>query len=192
MSQRVIVPTPQELSDAIGVFSTTPNGLPYPESTDQLSQGANAIKALALAVDSWLKVSPMLWVYRMISVAAAPAVYKYQAVNTDTASGWDAVNARYAVSRTGTYLAIVKSQMDGYGGSSCPGIQVAPTVSGTYVTKFGTAVTGTSAYMGNFLSAVMPLTAGNGVRVVELAGTGWTGDQGSDGSNFFQLAYIGG
>lgn len=40
---------------------TTPKGLPYPESTDPLNQGANAIKALALAVDGqWTagKISP--------------------------------------------------------------------------------------------------------------------------------------
>jgi hypothetical protein len=30
---------------------STPNGLPYPESTDDLNQGANDIKALALALD---------------------------------------------------------------------------------------------------------------------------------------------
>lgn len=31
---------------------TTPNGLPYPDSTDDLNQGANDIKALALALDA--------------------------------------------------------------------------------------------------------------------------------------------
>lgn len=38
--------------DAIALTGTTPKGLPYPESTDPLNQGANAIKALALAVDA--------------------------------------------------------------------------------------------------------------------------------------------
>jgi hypothetical protein len=36
----------------IELMGTTPKGLPYPESTDPLNQGANAIKALALAVDA--------------------------------------------------------------------------------------------------------------------------------------------
>jgi len=31
---------------------TTTNGLPYPDPTDPLAEGANAIKALALAVDA--------------------------------------------------------------------------------------------------------------------------------------------
>lgn len=33
-------------------FSLTPTGLPFPESTEALNQGANAIKALALALDT--------------------------------------------------------------------------------------------------------------------------------------------
>lgn len=37
----------------IELFGSTPNkALPYPESTDPLNQGANAIKALALGVDA--------------------------------------------------------------------------------------------------------------------------------------------
>lgn len=37
---------------AVELQGTTPGGLPYPESTAPLNQGANDIKALALALDS--------------------------------------------------------------------------------------------------------------------------------------------
>lgn len=52
---RVIVPTAADMRDAVEAFaSTTPLGLPYPESSDPLNQGANDIKALATAVDNKL------------------------------------------------------------------------------------------------------------------------------------------
>ena len=34
------------------LMSLTPGGLPYPESTEDINQGANAIKSLALALES--------------------------------------------------------------------------------------------------------------------------------------------
>lgn len=173
--------------------ATTPNGLPYPVSTDPSNQGANNIKALALAVDDWLKIAPMLWVYYLGTQTAQGGTYMFTKINTDTANGWNPATGRYTVPKTGTYLAVVKVQMNGTGGITAPGIQIAPTINGTYTTKIGAGVSGVqsgSAYMGNVVIAMLPLTAGNGVRAVELA-SGFTGDTGSDGSNYFQLAYLG-
>ena len=36
-------------------MGTTPNGYPYPEDTDLVNQGAQAVKALATAVDTQLR-----------------------------------------------------------------------------------------------------------------------------------------
>jgi hypothetical protein len=49
-------------NDAV-LAAATPGGLPYPISTDPANQGANAIKALALALDvaqgsPWLRLTP--------------------------------------------------------------------------------------------------------------------------------------
>jgi hypothetical protein len=54
---RVIVPTAADMRDAVEAFaSTTALGLPYPEPADPLNQGADDIKALALAVDNKLTI----------------------------------------------------------------------------------------------------------------------------------------
>jgi hypothetical protein len=45
-------PAPATLGNINVLGGTTPGGLPYPVSSDPANQGANAIKALALAVDS--------------------------------------------------------------------------------------------------------------------------------------------
>lgn len=59
---RVIVPTQQETREAVDLFaaSLTPLGLPYPEPSFPMKEGANDIKALALAVDSKLTLDPIV------------------------------------------------------------------------------------------------------------------------------------
>lgn len=184
---------PATLGNAEVLSANTPAGLPYPVSSDPANQGANAIKALALAVDAYVTVAPMLWVYYLAARTNQGQPYLFTKINKDTASGYDPATGRYTVPKTGTYLGILKVQMDGSGGITAPGIQIAPTVGGTYVTKIGAGVSGVqanSAYVGNLVVATLPLTAGNGVRGAELA-AGFTGDTGSDGSNYFQLAFLG-
>lgn len=54
---------PAKFGNAAVLSAVTPGGLPYPVSSDPANQGANAIKALALAVDvaqgsPWLRLTP--------------------------------------------------------------------------------------------------------------------------------------
>jgi hypothetical protein len=69
---RVIVPTQQEYSDALEQFasSLTPLGLPYPEPSAPLNQGANDIKALALAVDNKLTIDAITHTVPSVSLVA--------------------------------------------------------------------------------------------------------------------------
>lgn len=55
---------PAKFGNSAVLSAVTPGGLPYPVSTDPANQGANAIKALALALDTsfagpWTPVPPI-------------------------------------------------------------------------------------------------------------------------------------
>lgn len=47
---------PDPTDPGVALLTNTSTGLPYPESTDALNQGANAIKALALALTAQLPI----------------------------------------------------------------------------------------------------------------------------------------
>lgn len=55
-------------------MGNTTNGLPYPENTDPITQGDDAIKALALALDPWARDSG--WVNLTLAVGTGTAKYR--------------------------------------------------------------------------------------------------------------------
>lgn len=103
---------PDVLGNDAVLQGTTPSGLPYPESSDPLNQGANAIKALALALDgkgvgkrfeartlSLLNFSGGLAVVNFVTAFAAPPVviwspgYPFTVNNTSFTTGVASIEA---------------------------------------------------------------------------------------------------
>ena len=186
---RIIVPSQEELDAAVDPLGITPNGLPYPESTDPLNQGANAIKALATALDPTLKVDPFVWVARLGS-QVNQGTYLFQLVKSDPRAGWNLANGWYVVPVAGYYQVQVHVQTNGSGGWTVPEIQTAPTTAGPWTTQLAGANVSSGAWSGNTVSGIMPLNQGNAIRCRE-ANNAWTADNTTDGANFFQLAYLG-
>ena len=189
MSDRIIIAPGQQGPPVVAPAGVTPNGLPYPESTAPLNQGANDIKALATALDPTLKVDPFVWVARLGSQVNA-GTYLFQLVKSDPRAGWNLANGWYVVPVSGYYQALVHVQTNGSGGWTVPEIQTATTTAGPWTTQLAGANVSSGAWSGNTVSGIMPLNAGNGVRCRE-ANNAWTADNTTDGANFFQLAYLG-
>jgi hypothetical protein len=69
---------------------TTTNGLPYPESTDPIAEGATAIQALAESLDpnawtTWTTGVPSGWTVRVMRIG--PIVWLYTSLSGTLATG---------------------------------------------------------------------------------------------------------
>jgi Collagen triple helix repeat (20 copies) len=150
-------------------------------------KGAQGIQGPAGPVASGL---PYLFLNLLNDVpAVAGTVYQFKGKVFDTHSGWDAVNYRYTIPISGIYLIHCKVQADPGNNGQYPAIQTAPTAGGTYTTQVQSEVPAPTYYGGNKITAILKLTAGNGLRAVELASNGWAADTVA-GANYLQLTLL--
>lgn len=77
-------------------LGATPGGLPYPEDTDQVMMGAQAIKALATAIEAQPWISFARWTQGTVGATADAPI-----------SGWDLTEGNFAAN-------------DASGGFTCP------------------------------------------------------------------------
>jgi hypothetical protein len=133
---------------------------------------------------------PYLFLNQINNVpAVANSVYQFKSKIADTHTAWDATNYRYIVPVSGVYLIVCKVQGDPGNKYYTPAIQTAPIAGGTYTTIVAAAVNPLTSYNGNELVAILKLNAGNGLRLIEMQGAGWTADA-APGNNYLQITLL--
>lgn len=167
--------------------SITPKGLPYPESTADINQGANDIKALALALDPLVPAGwPMFHAGLEGASVVANQPIKYNQVRVDVGGLWDMATGHYRCALAGKYLVNVQTKVFS-AVVSTPRILFASTVNGTYA-AFVAAPDGSGAmYSGANIAAVIDMPAGGG-----LAGADVNAYSSPDRSgNWLNIVYLG-
>jgi len=89
-------------------MGTTPGGLPYPEPTDPIAQGADAIKNLATAIDNRIQTGTLTVSTSGSPITFSPAFATVPVViaNPAAAIGFPRYVAASAVTTTGATLVV--------------------------------------------------------------------------------------
>jgi hypothetical protein len=174
-----------------GVKGDTGSQGPQGVKGDTGSQGPQGIQGPEGPVGPIATNLPQLYLtWLNPKTTGANQVLKWTNKATDTHSGWDAVNFRYTIPVSGTYLIIVKvSQESASGLYLIPAIQTAPTPGGTYTIRMNAAPLAGTSYGGNQLTGFLWMAAGSGLRTIETQGNAYNPDP-APGAVFFQVIML--